>query len=187
LLEYGDGPEDASKAIEEFCAAPPPPGRTLPVAGKRPLFFRRGPDPTQRLTPTTWTTHVAAAGRDIRVETNSETVHRLLTNSLPPSLPPVDRRRNFQWRLIEDESAGGYPRRHRPESLAADGLQLVHLGRRSFLAVDAEAGRGIGFLEKEYVAESGRFERSVLPFLLGLSMAGEGWKHDDGRAGGIAV
>jgi hypothetical protein len=187
LLEYGEGPEDISQALGEFCAAPHPPGRRLPVAGRRPLFFRRGPDPTERLTPTTRVAHVSAAGREIRVETDSETIHRLLNNSLPRRLPPGDSRRNFHWRLIEDESASGYPQRLPSESLAADGLQLVHLGRRSFLAVDAEAGCGVGFLEQEYVAESGRFERTVLPSLLALSMAGQGCKHDNDRAGGIAV
>ena len=162
-------------------ASAEPPGqrsRHASLPPDRPLFLRRGPDPTSRLTPTPLVADLGAAGCAIRLETNSPAILRLVRNSLNRSPRSQPTQQTFLWRLVSDRDAGWYPPRPGFSSVSSDGIQLVNMGQRSFMAMDAAARCAVGFLAEEFLKEGGLFEKAVLTRLIALTAAALRWKPD---------
>jgi hypothetical protein len=177
LLQHGEDPEAVSHALHGFCAISEPRPRRR-IAANQALFVPRGPDPTRRLTPTPFVAGFTAAGCSIRLETNDAAILRLVGNSLDRSKRDSSVQQRFLWRLVDDESAGLCPTHSGFSSVAADGIQLVNMGRNSFLATDAEVRCAVGFLSEEYVKDERRFAQAVLPRLINLTAAAVRWKAD---------
>jgi hypothetical protein len=171
LLRHGESPGAIAQALERFCADSRPKARKLEAAKNRPLFLRRGPDPTRRLTPTPLVADFSVAGCAIRVETNSSTILRLVGNALSQSQDSQPIEERFIWRLIGDDDAGPHSPWQGFSSVSADGLQLVNLGQHGFMAMDADARCAVGFLGEEFLRDGQRFENLVVARLLSLTAA----------------
>jgi hypothetical protein len=131
---------------------------------------------TRRLTPTPFVADLGVAGCAIRLETNSPAILRLVGNVLGRNHQTQPTHKGFLWRLISDEDAGVLPPRPGFSSVSADGLQVVNMGQRSFMAVDAEARCAVGFLAEEFLRDGRRFEKLVLARLLSLTAGALHWK-----------
>jgi hypothetical protein len=178
LLQHGEDPKALARAIHGFCAVSEPTPQRRVIAGNRPLFLRKGPDLTRRLTPTPLVADFIAAGCNIRLETNNAALVRMVSKSLRRSERAPSTHERFLWRLIDDESLALYPPHAESSGVSADGLQLVNMGQSSFLAADAESRCGVGFLAEEYVKEEGRFAQFVLPRLISLTATALRWEPD---------
>jgi hypothetical protein len=176
LLRHGDKPEAISHVLNQFCVVARP---KVPrhITGKGlPLFLRKGPDPTKRLTPTSLVADFCAAGCAIRLETNSPAIFRLVGDGLSRNLQTRPSHKRFLWRLIGDDDAGLLPQPRGFSSVSADGLQIVNMGQQSFLAMDLEARCALGFLAEEFLKDGRRFEKLVLARLLSLTAGALRWK-----------
>ena len=176
LLRHGESPGAIAQALERFCADTRPKARKLEAAKNRPLFLRRGPDPTRRLTPTPLVADFSVAGCAIRLETNSPAILRLVGNALSQSQDSQPIEGRLIWRLISDDDAGPHSPWQGISSVSADGLQLVNLGQHSFMAVDADARCAAGFLGEEFLRDGQRFEKLVLGRLLSLTTQAPRWR-----------
>ena len=145
------------------------------AARNRPLFVRKGADLTRRLTPTPLVADLGVAGCAIRLETNSPAILRLAGNGLSRNHETQPSRERFLWRLISDDDGGVLPAQPGFSSVSADGLQVVNMGQRSFMAVDAEARCAVGFLAEEFLKDGRRFEKLVLARLLSLTAGALRW------------
>jgi hypothetical protein len=171
LLRYGGNPEAIAQALNRFCLLSPPKARRRIGATRGPLFLRKGPDPTGRLTRTPLAADLWAAGCSIRLETNSPVILRLMGNSLGRKERTGLAQERFRWRLVGDEATGLQPSCRRSTCTAADGLQFVNLGQRSFLAMDEAARCAVGFLAHEFLEDEDRFQKSVLARLIAFTAA----------------
>jgi hypothetical protein len=175
VLRYGENPRTIAQALDRFSAGLPPKVRTRVAARNRPLFVRKGADLTRRLTPTPLVADLSAAECAIRLETNNPTILRLVGNALSRNQRIQPSHKRFLWRLISDDDAGVLPPRPSFSSVSADGMQVVNMGQRSFMAMDAEARYAVGFLAEEFLKD-GRFEKLVLARLLYLTAGALRWK-----------
>jgi len=132
---------------------------------------RTGPDMIRRFTPTPVVGDLHAAGQAIRLETNSPTILRRVTEGLSHYERTGGSQVPFLWRLISDDDVGHQPPWREPMSLTVDGLCLLSIGERSFVAVDAEAHCAVGFLAEALVDDSTAFERLVLARLCSMTAA----------------
>ena len=176
ILRYGENPGIIAQTLDRFCAGSRPMVRTSFAARNRPLFVRKGADLTRRLTPTPLVADLGVAGCAIRLETNSPAILRLVGNALGRNHPTQPGHKRFRWRLIRDDDAGVLPPRPGFSIVSADGLQVVNMGQRSFMAMDAEARCGVGFLAEEFLTDGRRFEKLVLAHLLSLTAGALHWK-----------
>jgi hypothetical protein len=55
-------------------------------------------------------------------------------------------------------------------------MQLVNMGQRGFMAMDAEARCAVGFLAEEFLEDGRDFEKLVLANLLALTAEALRWK-----------
>jgi hypothetical protein len=55
-------------------------------------------------------------------------------------------------------------------------MQVVNMGQRGFMAMDADARCAVGFLAKELLRDGQRFEKLVLARLLSLTAMAIRWK-----------
>jgi len=180
LLRYGENPGVIAETLERFCSVARPVVRRPGIAN-RPLFLRRGPDPTRRLTPTPHVADLKAAGFAIRLETNSPAILRRVGNALIRNERPQPMQREFVWRLILDEDAAVYPPVRELSIVSAGGMRLVNMGQYSFMAMDAEGGCAVGFLGEEVLKDGQRFEKLVLGRLLCLTAEAVRWMDKSAR------
>ncbi len=176
LLQYGDEPEAVAELLNGLCTVSQPNvSRRLPVT-KRPLFVRRGPNPTGRLTPTPFVADLFTGTCAVRLETNCPLILRLVRNSLSrtPCDQPVLQR--FLWRLVSTEEAGLEAPTTRSSSVSAHGIQFVNMGQQSFLAMDAETRCAVGFLAQAYLRDERCFEHAVVARLLSFMTAALRWR-----------
>ncbi len=175
MLRYGEDPETTAQFLGRFFSSRLRCARRSDPATDLPAFTRRGPDPTRRLTATGWAGDFSLKGHSIRLRTNSSSILRQVGRSLPALPTSQLPRQTFSWRLIcEGDAARSWPL---PElsSISADGLHLVNIGCNSFLAADAAARVGVGFLENKLVKD-GRFEQVVLARLASMTKAARQWQ-----------
>jgi hypothetical protein len=174
LLRYGENPHEISQVLVRLCAESRQEAEPGIVPRSSIDGARKGPDLTRRLTPTPYVADLCAAGRAIRLETNSPAILRQACTALcrDGKVPSSDE--PFLWRLISDDDG----ELHLPwlhfSSIAADGLSLVNIGQRSFLAGDREARCAIGFLPEELLKDDKGFEEFFLSRLLSITEAALG-------------
>jgi hypothetical protein len=171
LLRYGNSPEDISHALDRFCAVARPNAGGRVTTKSRPLFVRKGPDPTRRLTSTPFAADFCAADCAIRLETNSPALLRLVGSAFPPSQRTQPTQKRFLWRLVTDNDPGLYPPRQGFSGVSADGMHIVNLGHRGFLAVDEETHCAMGFLAEKLLNDGRAFKEIVLVRLLAMTTA----------------
>jgi hypothetical protein len=168
LLRYGQNPHEIAQVLVTLCGDSPQEVEPGIVSRDRIDVVREGPDLTRRLTPTPYVADLCAAGRAIRLETNSPAILRQAgialcrDNKMPSSHEP------FLWRLISDND-GGLQSWRQFSSIAADGLSLVNIGQRSFLAGDREARCAVGFLPEELLKDDNGFEKFFLSRVLSVT------------------
>ena len=176
VFRYGENPGAVAQALDRFCAVSRPKVRRRIAAKHRPLFVRRAASLIRRFTPTPLVADLGAGECAIRLEANSPTILRLVGNALnrdqrnQPSPP------RFLWRLISDHDAGVHLPPSGFSSVSADGMQVVNMGQRGFMAMDADARCAVGFLAKELLRDGQRFEKLVLARLLSLTAMAIRWK-----------
>lgn len=169
LLRYGENPHEIAQVLVRLCADSRQEAEPGIVPRSSIDVARKGPDLTRRLTPTPYVADLCAAGRAIRLETNSPAILRQAGTALrrdgkmPPSHEP------FLWRLISDDDGGPNSPWPHFSSIAADSLSLVNIGQRSFLAGDREARCAVGFLAEELLKDDKGFEKFFLSRLLSIT------------------
>jgi hypothetical protein len=123
----------------------------------------------KRFTATPLEIIIGLSGRRIRVETNSQAVAGQLQRTLPPYKSSTSSSPDFVLRIVADLDADfdleGTPTIHR---LSHDGLSLIRLGPKNFLACDQQAREGICFISQNLVTDEKRFRSYVVPALLSL-------------------
>jgi hypothetical protein len=62
-------------------------------------------------------------------------------------------------------------------------MQLVNMGQRGFMAMDAEARCAVGFLAEEFLKNGRRFEKLVLTCLLSLTAGALRWRPGESPGG----
>jgi hypothetical protein len=175
LLQYGGEPEAVAELLNGLCTVSRPNvSRRLPVTN-RPLFVRRGPDPTGRLTPTPYVADLFMRTCSVRLETNCPLILQLARKSLSRGSSDQPVLQRFLWKLVSTEDAGLEAPTARSSSVAAHGVQFVNLGQRSCLAMDAETRCAVGFLAQEYLTDE-RFEHAVVARLVSFMMAALRWR-----------
>jgi hypothetical protein len=65
-------------------------------------------------------------------------------------------------------------------------MQLVSMGQSSFMAVDAAARRGVGFLAQEFLEDEVLFEKLVLARLVHMTAVALRWKPATPRNGDLS-
>ena len=60
--------------------------------------------------------------------------------------------------------------------MSADGMQFVSMGQHGFLATDAAASCGVGFLGGRFLKDKNHFEECVAPLLRSLTSVARHWR-----------
>lgn len=177
VLRHGEGPETAAQVLGQFFSSRRPCLPRSDLAGGFPAFKRNGPDPTRRLIPTPWVGDFNLAECTIQLRTNCPSLLRRVGRSLPALRPSQLPWQAFSWRLVCEGSAARSSHFPESSSVSACGLNLVNMGGGSFLAMDAAARVGVGFLAEELVKED-LFNQVVLARLASMTEAARRWLPD---------
>ncbi len=178
LLRYGDKPDAIAEVVGQLFSSS---RRCVPRSNQPrniPVFTRRGPDPMRRLTSTPLTGYFRVAECVIRLATNSPSLLRRVGQFLPALRSPQSLRQILSWRLVCEDNAAPPCQSPKSSSISADGLHLVNLGPSSFLALDAAAGVGMGFLAEGILKKEGDFEQIVLARLATMTEAARRYPPD---------
>jgi hypothetical protein len=169
LLRHGENPHEIAQVLVRLCADSLQ--KVEPGTDPRSDIdcVRTGPDLTRRLTPTPYVADLCAGGRAIRLETNSPAILRQVGTALGRSGKMPTSHEPFLWRLISDDDGGLRSPWPHFSSIAADGLSLINIGQRSFLAGDREACCAVGFLAEELLKDEKGFEEFFLTKLLSIT------------------
>ena len=105
-------------------------------------------DPMRRFAPCPHITDLPAAGRTVRLETNSPRLlhHMVELFACYPRTP--NKSPEFLWRLVlQSDSADGppWPRR---STFSDEGSRFAQFGQRNYLAVDLEDREAVGFISE---------------------------------------
>jgi hypothetical protein len=169
LLRYGENPHEIAQVLVRLCAESPQKVEPGIIPRNSSDFVRTGPDLTRRLTSTPYAADLCTGGRAIRLETNSPAILRQVVTALGRDGKMPSSHEPFLWRLISDDDGGlNSPWLHF-SSIAADGLSLVNIGQRSFLAGDREARCAVGFLAEELLKDDKGFVEFFLTRLLSIT------------------
>jgi hypothetical protein len=172
LLRHRESPHTIAQVLVRLCANCPPDLKPGMAPTNYVDFVRRGPDLTRCLTPTPYVADIFAAGRAIRLETNSTVILGLVTKALDRYERTQAIQGSFLWRLVSDDAAGLRPPWPDFRSLSADGLHLANIGQRSFLAIDREARCAIAFIAEDLLKDEVGFEQAFLSRLLSIAFGG---------------
>lgn len=129
------------------------------------------PDVLKRFTTTPLMSTVELRGVRIKVSTNSQTLVDRLLDASASSGSEATRAPDVSWRVVVEEGADTnrefeVPCGHR---LICDGLALVTLGSKGFLACDLQAHAGVCFVSESIAANEDLFASRFLPDLISLS------------------
>ncbi len=178
LLRYGEKPDVIAQVLGRFFSSRRPCVPRSDQAKTLPSFTRRGPDPTRRLTPTPLIGFFRVAECAMRLATNSPMILQRVGRFLPALRPSQGPGQIFSWRIVCENDAAQPFQFPKSSSVSADGLHLVNLGPGSFLATDAAAGVGMGFLAEAFLTKGSGFEQVVLTRLASLTEAARCWPPD---------
>ncbi|HZO98750.1 MAG TPA: hypothetical protein VFD30_00505 [Terriglobia bacterium] len=128
--------------------------------------MRKGPDILRRFTALPYVATASVFGRAIRLETNSQSIFRLVRSTVEGYRPVHSLHEDFVWRFVSDPDAKLAPPWPDFSSLSRDGLHCENIGQKSFLAVDAAAHLAVGFLAQELVNDALGFEVFFLSRLI---------------------
>ncbi len=177
ILRYGENPGIIAQTLDRFCADSRPKVRTSFAARTQPLLCAKG------------------SRSDKALDSHPARRRSRRLRDAPSGWRPIARPFSSWWSkpsvettllsLATEDSAGdsfatmmpGCSRRGRiSRVVSADGLEVVNMGQRSFMATDAEARCGVGFLAEELLTDGRRFEKLVLAHLLSLTAGALHWK-----------
>jgi hypothetical protein len=123
-------------------------------------------DAYRRFVPTLIATSHELPDKTISVATN----YQLLADRLEVALPSPGRRLGstpaFAWRIVVESGDEVEDETLNDRRLSHDGLTIFTLGRKSFLACDNQARRGVAFVAERFVDNEKLFFSSFLPALL---------------------
>jgi hypothetical protein len=136
--------------------------------------MRKGPDILRRFTALPCVATASAFGRAIRLETNSQSIVRLVRSTLEGYGPVYSLHADFVWRLVSDPDAELAPPWPNFSPMSRDGLHCESIGQQSFLAVDAAARLAVAFLAQELVNDTLGFEVFFLSRLITATSAALG-------------
>jgi hypothetical protein len=139
-------------------------------ASEATQYRSRGLDPLHRSVPTPHVIILKLMGKTVRLESNSLKILDLALQFFAsyPQMSQGDP--ELTWRIVIESGGVARPAASTAGFSDAD-LSFVNLGQRSFLAMDAEARSGIGFLAEEFaeVLEPKFATRPPLEFLFYMS------------------
>jgi hypothetical protein len=168
-LQHREDPHEIARVLARLCASAPreTEGGIVPDSGLD--FVRTGLDLTRRFTPTPYVADLCVAGRAIRLQTNSPAILRQMSIALGRDGRKSPNHEPFLWRLISDDEGGLHSPRPHCSSIAADGLSIVSMGERGFLAGDREARCVVGFVVEKLLKYEKGFEEFFLTRLLSIT------------------
>ena len=114
-------------------------------------------DPMRRFAPTPHVACIPVLGRAVRLETNSSTVLRHMTELFARYTDVSSERPEFLWRIVVDPDVSfcqPWPRR---STFSGEGLRFAQFGQRNFLAVDLDAREAIAFVAEGLVEDAAGF------------------------------
>ncbi len=126
-------------------------------------------DLLRRFTPTPLVADLRVMDRTIRLETNSPTILEHTRRALEcyggtPSGQP-----EFLWKLVSEADPELKPPWPEITAFSHEGLYLVNVGQRSFLAIDLEAKEAVGFLSEALSKDELGFSRPFLAMLFSIT------------------
>jgi hypothetical protein len=143
----------------------------------------------QYFTPTPLVLDLSLGSQNVRLETNSPEILQKTALALGQAGSSSVERSQFLWRLVGDDDdpggagagegkAGSDAAWPPPTGFGHEGLSFVNFGQRGFLAIDASAGRALGFLPQAWVRDEEGFTAVFLNLLMGLTAAALGSTRD---------
>jgi len=170
LLRYGQNPQRIAQVLAGFCMdSPRAEVRPTSLCESTMHFVRTGPDLIRRFTPTPLAGELRAAGRAIRLETNSPRILLQISRTLDRYGRSERIEEPFLWRVVADRDAGLKLPWPNSSGFSADGLSVMNIGQRSFLAVDRAAHCAVGFVAEELLDDEIGFEQSFLERLFSIT------------------
>jgi len=124
-------------------------------------------DALKRFTPTPFQNSFKVHGTTVSVATNCQLLADRLLGALVPS-EDLERPPAFGWRVVvePDDDPEINIECLSSHHLQLNGLALVTIGQKTFLAWDMEAHQGVSFLSKRFVDSEKLFQQYVLPTLI---------------------
>jgi hypothetical protein len=144
-------------------------------AGANPQAKPGRQDLLRRFTPTPFVADLLVMARTIRVETNCRRVLQLAEEFFTQHRHGPQGDPDFLWRIVIESDPQMTLCEAQTSAFSDQGLRLINLGYRSFLAVDLDRREAIAFLGERFVHGDPRFHgRPPLDILFCLSAGGLG-------------
>lgn len=105
-------------------------------------------DPMRRFVPCAHTVNLSAAGRTLRLETNSPKLLKHMVELFGCYRAASDRSPQFLWRIVVESGSKCSPPWPRRSTFSDNAVRFAQFGQRNCLAVDLDAREAIGFVSE---------------------------------------
>jgi hypothetical protein len=100
---------------------------------------------------------ISVMGRQGDLETNSSQVLECARSLFPDAASPGIGAPRFRWRIAAEEGLTSEEPWPAPAAFSAEGLRVLRVDTKSFIAVDTESGEGVGIIPASRVADGAGF------------------------------
>lgn len=124
-------------------------------------------DLVQRFSRTPFVADLTLNCVPVRVATNSQ----LLLDRLVASTTDKEQHQGVsvvEWRIVVEDEGDASDRALAPHSFTQDGLSIIRIAHRSFLASDRQARLGISFISGKLLEEAHLFDLYFFPALMSI-------------------
>jgi len=128
----------------------------------------------RRFAPCPHVAHLPAAGRTVRLETNSLKLleHMVELFACYPTTPHQSP--EFLWRLVVESGSSCKPPWPRRSTFSEEGTRFAQLGQRNFLAVDLDAREATGFVSEGLFEDAHGFTSPFIDTLFYMTVGALG-------------
>jgi len=118
------------------------------ASAERLLSTKALHDPMRRFMRCPHVAHLLAAGRTLRLETNSPKLLDHMVSLFAGSSEAPKESPGFLWRIVVEPDSMDTPPWPRRSTFSVEGTRFAQFGQRNFLAVDLDAREAIGFVSE---------------------------------------